>query len=59
MDNNVLAWEKLRITAIEEETRSYTIASSKSFTPPNSLYYQYATDEALSFTNTKHVNKMI
>lgn len=38
MDNKVLAWEKLRITTIEKENRSFTIISLKSSTPPNSLY---------------------
>lgn len=38
VDKRVLAWEKLRITATEEENRSFTIISLKCFTPPNSLY---------------------
>lgn len=41
-DSKVLAWERLRITVIEEESGVYYCLFK---IPPNSLYQQYAIDE--------------
>lgn len=56
MDNKVLAWAKLGITAEKRKSELYYCLFKRVST---STEPTLATDESLSFTNTKHVNKRI